>query len=230
MTQAQTGFRPPDTNGDVGPNHYIQTVNVAFEIFNKTGTSLAGPTSINQLWVAAGAGGLCQANNRGDPVVLYDDFADRWLITQFAFGVDGMNNRIAPYAQCAAVSQTADPVNGGWFLYEFPAEDSTPGDLTTAFPDYPKWGVWSDGYYFSTNEIAGGAGVYAVDRTAMLAGQANPQQIYFEQAGEEFFLPADADGPTAPPAGAPEYFAEIDDASNQIQVYEFDADFTTPSR
>ena len=229
MTQAETGFRPPDTNGDVGPDHYFQAVNVAFEIFDKTGTSLAGPTPINQLWVAAGAGGLCQANNRGDPVVLYDDFADRWLITQFAFPTDAMGNRTAPYAQCAAVSQTSDPVSGGWFLYEFPAEDSTAGDLTTLFPDYPKWGVWSDGYYFSTNEIGGGSGVYAVDRADMLAGAANPEQIYFTQAGEEFFLPADADGPTPPPAGDPAPFAEVDETGSQLQVYEFDADFTTPA-
>lgn len=138
-----------------------------------------------------------------------------------------MGDRIPPYAQCAAVSQTADPVNGGWFLYEFPAQDSTAGDLTTAFPDYPKWGVWRDGYYFSTNQFPGGAGVYGVNRAAMLAGQANPEQIYFDQPGEDFYLPADADGPTLPPAGDPEPFAEVD--AGQVQVHEFDADFAIPA-
>src|SRR6184192_1515020 len=88
---------PPDTNGDVGPNHYVQIVNTDFAIFNKTGTTVFGPVPINTLW--SGFGGGCQTNNDGDPVVLYDPIADRWLISQFSVST-------TPFLQCLAVSQT----------------------------------------------------------------------------------------------------------------------------
>ncbi len=142
---------PPDPVGDVGPNHYVQMVNTSFAIFDKAGTLLTGPTNINALW--AGAGGLCEPNNDGDPIVLYDPLADRWLLSQFA--LPGPN-----FALCIAISQTADPT-GAYHRYEFPA---------AVFPDYPKFGVWPDAYYASTNDGTGVVGAYAFDRAKMLAG------------------------------------------------------------
>ena len=97
---------PPDTVGDVGPNHYVQMVNTSFAIFDKSGTLLTGPTNINALW--SGAGGLCEANNDGDPIVLYDSLADRWFLSQFA--VPSPNR-----ALCIAISQTPDPT-GAYYL------------------------------------------------------------------------------------------------------------------
>ncbi len=115
---------PPDTNGDVGPNHYIQTVNSSFAIFNKSGTAVYGPVALNTLW--SGFGGLCQTDNDGDPVVLYDPIADRWLISQFA--ITSANGSSAPYLQCVALSQTADPT-GAYYRYSFPY---------SAFPERPR--------------------------------------------------------------------------------------------
>jgi len=108
---------PPDPNGDVGLNHYVQMVNTTFAIYNKSGSLLVGPTNINQLW--NGAGGLCEANNDGDPIVLYDSIADRWLLSQFAF----INPSIPPWAECIAISQTADPT-GAYFLRTYAVECS----------------------------------------------------------------------------------------------------------
>jgi hypothetical protein len=127
-----------DTVGDVGSGHYIQAVNVQFQIWDKQGNSLAGPFAINSLWTAAGVGTLCNANNNGDPYVNYDHLADRWVLSQFA-----VPNGFAtpPTAQCIAVSQTANPVTGGWFLYEF---------IFNFGHDYPKMGVWPDAYYMSS--------------------------------------------------------------------------------
>src|SRR5205807_1159277 len=96
---------PPDTNGATGPNHYIQIVNSDFAIFNKAGTVVFGPVPINTLW--SGFGGLCQTDNDGDPTVVYDRMADRFVISQFA--VTGANGGSAPFLQCVAVAQTADP-------------------------------------------------------------------------------------------------------------------------
>src|SRR4029077_16271509 len=102
---------PPDTNGDVGPNHYVQTVNTDFAVFNKSGTALYGPVPINTLW--SGFGGVCQTDNDGDPVVLYDSIADRWVISQFA-----VTGATTTFLQCVAVSQTPDPTLG-YYRYSF---------------------------------------------------------------------------------------------------------------
>src|SRR5437773_2153546 len=131
---------PPDTNGDVGRNHYVQIVNSGFQVFTKTGASLYGPTNINTLF--AGFGGLCETFNSGDPIVLYDPMADRWLITQFT----GASN---PTHQCIAISVSPDPL-GNWYRYDFVSSPTT-----TAFEDYPHLGVWPDAYYMTTNEFGG---------------------------------------------------------------------------
>ena len=101
---------PPDTNGEVGLTQYVQIVNEAVQVFDKTtGSSLLGPIAIAALW--QGFGGLCQNNVAGDPVVLYDQLANRWLVTQFA-GID------LPTDECIAVSQTGD-ATGAWNRYDF---------------------------------------------------------------------------------------------------------------
>ena len=153
-----TGFVPPDTAGAVGPNHFVQMVNAKFAIYNKSGTQLQAPININQLWVSANTGDRCKNTNSGDPSIVYDGQADRWLLSQFVSG--------APYAVCVAISQTADPT-GAYFLYEF---------VVDTFPDYLKFAVWPDAYYMSSNDQAPvqgtpQTGVYAFDRARMLNGQ-----------------------------------------------------------
>ena len=151
-------FIPPDTNGDVGPNHYVQTVNSSIAIFNKQGKTLAGPMPINTLF--APMGGPCATGSIIDPVVNYDPLAGRWVVIGFPFA--------SPI--CVAVSQTNNPVIGGWFLYAF-------GVTGFGFPDYPKLGVWPDAYYLTTQRgfPGGGLDVYALDRASMLNG--NPATL-----------------------------------------------------
>jgi hypothetical protein len=161
---------PPDTNGATGPNHYIQTVNSDFAIFNKSGTPIYGPVALNTLW--SGFGGLCQTDNDGDPTVVYDRAADRFVISQFA--VTGANGTSTKFLQCVAVSQTGDPT-GAYYRYSFPYD---------WFNDYPKMAVWPDAYYVTTNKFnaAGtaflGAAVAAMDRSKMLVGQPATQQVF----------------------------------------------------
>ncbi len=218
-----TGVSPPDTVGDVGPNHYIQMVNRSggstVAIHAKDGTLLSGPLELDSLWTA---GGPC-ANGLGDPIVVYDGLADRWMMTEFSNG----GNRL-----CIYLSQGPDPVTDGWFLYDF---------TTPSFPDYPKYGVWPDGYYVSTFE--GNLGAYALDRPRMLAG-IPATSVAFTIPGLNVdpttnfrstrMLPSDLDGP-APPPGSPNYFFrpvdEFQDTSNpvdRLEVYEFVVDFVTP--
>ena len=154
------GVLPPDTNGDVGPNHYMQWVNLSFAIYSKSGALLYGPAAGNTLW--SGFGGPCQTTNDGDPIVQYDHLADRWMVSQFALP----NYPSGPFYQCIAVSQTADPT-GAWYRYQFQIS-------ATKMNDYPHFGVWPDGYYMSVNQFVGntwgGAGAVVFERAKMLHG------------------------------------------------------------
>ena len=146
---AELGFRvvPPDTQGDVGPNHFVQMINNMFAVYGKDGTLMGGPYANNAPWT--GAGGLCESENDGDPIVLYDEQADRWILSQFAIQLEreiGTNNVTELDGhQCIAVSVTGDPL-GAYHLYDFRV---SPGK----FNDYPKIGVWNNAYYLSANEF-----------------------------------------------------------------------------
>jgi hypothetical protein len=216
---------PPDTNGDVGPNHYMQWVNVSFAIYSKTGTLLYGPAAGNTLW--SGFGGPCEATNHGDPIVQYDHLADRWMVSQFALP----NYPSGPFYQCIAVSQTANPM-GAWYRYAFQIS-------ATKLNDYPHFGVWPDGYYMSVNQFVGntwaGAGAVVFEREKMLLGQP-AQAVYFDLYGLDpnlgGMLPSDLDGPV-PPAGAPNYFLQIDDdgfgyPQDQIEIWKFSVNWGNP--
>ncbi len=219
---------PPDTQGDVGPNHYIQWVNLSFAIYSKTGTLLLGPASGSLLW--SGFGGPCETTNDGDPISLYDALADRWLMSQFA--LPSYPN--GPFYQCVAVSMTGDPT-GAWYRYAF----AWPGNKMN---DYPKFGVWPDGYYMTVNQFASGstawagAGVAVLSRTSMLSGLP-ATMIYFDLSSVDSafggILPSDLDGPP-PPVGAPNYFAEMDDStwippSDALRLWRFHVDWVTPA-
>jgi len=225
-----TGATPPDTVGDVGPNHYVQMVNSRFQIFSKTGTPLFGPANINTLF--AGFGGPCQTQNSGDPIVLYDQLADRWLLTQFtATGPE--------YFNCVALSTTNDPT-GTYYRWAF----STGAN----FPDYPKYGVWSDGYYIATREFAGGSsytavGAYALNREQMILGNPAPQVVsfLFPRGSEPFKVgdgiqPADIDGNILPPTGSPQYYVGSMDLggpygapADALNLFKFVVNWTTPA-
>ena len=220
------GVLPPDTVGDVGPAHYVQMVNLSLAIYDKTGTVLLGPVASNTFW--ASLGGICASNNDGDPIVLYDQGADRWLISQFALAFPD------DFHECVAVSQTGDPT-GAWHLYDFLAS-------TTRMNDYPKFGVWPDGYYMSANDFDGatsayaGTSVYAFERSQMLQGlPARMIRFEFAASAEPWaWMPADWDGLAAPPTGAPNPFVYLqDDAwgfpADALEIWNFQVDWTTPA-
>lgn len=214
---------PPDTTGDVGPLHYIQWVNDSFEIFKKDGTSVFGPYPGNVLW--QGLGDVCEMTNKGDPIVQYDQLADRWVMSQFAHNEYVLTGDSAPpFYQCVSVSQTADPT-GSWYSYSYTMS-------TTLLNDYPKFGVWPDGYYMSTNQFDGhsAAGPAAVvfERNKMLVGDPTASFQKFDLDNSAFgLLPSDLDGWRAPPAGAPNYFAAIT-GTNLLQLWSFHTDWADP--
>ena len=201
------GCSPPDTTGDVGPSHYIQMVNVTkVAIYNKSGVLLAGPFNLSTFW----SSGNCAAD-AGDPVVLYDPIAKRWLLSQFA----------SPTHMCVAISKTSDPT-GSYWIYEF---------NVGSFPDYFKFGVWPDAYYMSANEATYTA--YAFDRAKMLTGAAATFQKF--TGGTNLYLPSDLDGARVPPSGTPNYFYTFKDsgfhggASDRIELRAFHVDWVTPA-
>jgi hypothetical protein len=194
------GVAPPDTQGDVGKDHYVQWVNLAIQIFDKsTGATVLGPIPGKSLW--AGFGGPCETNNNGDPIVLYDHLADRWFFSQFAISDDGH--------QCIAISQTGDPT-GSYHRYDYVV---TPGGLN----DYPKFAVWPDGYYYSANQFTpsfSSALLGVFERQKMLVGDPSALFVHFEIPlnilGPISFTvePANLEGTTPPRQGSPGLFVQ----------------------
>jgi hypothetical protein len=247
MNRAQSCncFAATDDSGMVGPNNFVQTTNCAVEVFDRAGARLAGPIATSQLFgapaIAAQCAGSLGANPGGysDATVTYDRYADRWVVSRFAN--DNPSTNMGNWNQCFAVSQTSDPA-GAYDLYAFRIS-------ATLFNDYPKMGVWSDAYYMTAdaNFIFSGTGnlITAFDRTAMLAGADNPGVVTFflpappatptppQQVVHTHMLPAFVDGPTLPPAGAPNFVVQVQDddfgfAADALQVYEFHVDWTNP--
>ena len=134
---------PPDPNGDVGANYYLEAVNTSIGIFNKQTGANVKTFTYNSFWSGAGTGTACDTSNQGDPIALYDMLGQRWIFMDFAW----TNIQNGPYYFCFGVSQTSDPVAGGWWRYAIRADDANHPYL----PDYPKGGVWPDGLYFSAN-------------------------------------------------------------------------------
>ena len=207
---------PPDTDGQVGPNHYVQIVNhydygAEVRVFDKTGAQLCD-FGLNQLWPQ---GDPCHEYAYGDPVVLYDQMADRWILTQFALPDP-------PYYECFAVSKGATPTNnpGDWWVYSFLVH-------ATKMNDYPKIGVWPDGYYMSVNQFTNtwaGAGAFVFDRSKMLSGSPATFQ-YFDLFGVDpdwgGMLPSNLMGSTLPPAGSPNYFGMVEYWKGPNQFFRF---------
>jgi type II secretory pathway pseudopilin PulG len=228
---------PPDTNGAAGATQFVQMVNSDFAVYSKTGAVLRHATPINTLW--SGVGGECAAHNDGDPVVLYDQYAGRWLLSQFVAQPAAGES----YGECIAISQSGD-ATGAYNLYFFDFGPNT-------FLDYPHFGVWRDGYYMSANEFptgqetSSGAAAIVYERDKMLAGQP-ARFVWFDEAaanptGGQYIgqLPADADGSRLPPAGEPNVFAEVDDPASipptgtsdpgfDMRLWNFHVDWSNP--
>ena len=210
---------PPDTHGAVGSTQYVQIVNgSAFAVYNKsTGALVLGPTSTNSLW--SGFGGKCQTANDGDPIVNFDAAAQRWVISQFA-----VSPRAAPFFECVAVSQTAD-ATGAYNRYAFSYND---------FPDFPKFAVHPDAYYFTFNVFNAaatafvGARACAYDRARMLQGLSATQQCFTLAPTSDFgLLPSDPDGSSSVAPGSPNYM--LAKRATSLAMYKFKANFTTPA-
>lgn len=225
------GVVPPDTNGDVGPSDYVQAVNLAFEVFSKTGTSLAGPVAFASLWASTGS--TCGASaNLTDPVVLYDRADNRWILS--------IAEATAPYYECLAVSQTGDPT-GAYYLYEVSISSSYLGD-------YPKLGIWLGGLYLSVNLYSSSSyiapGLFAFDLADLVAGSTSVAEVALTTASaapsvtdatgtssltsSDFtLLPANQTGATPPPNGASEYFAELSPSNDaSLDFFAMAVDFS----
>ena len=222
-----TGVNPPDTVGDVGASHYVQAVNTGggtkVTIWDK---AVPTPSQVATFTLDSLGSGSC-ANGFGDPVVLYDQLADRWMISEFS----GSGNNL-----CVYVSKTPSPVSGGWWNYQF---------TTPSFPDYPKYAVWptdanggQGSYLVTSNESSPTA--YALPRGAMLTGAAASTQRFtvgsLSGFGFQALTPADLDGASAPPSTAPAIYMRHRDTEvhggtaigDLLEMWLMNVDWVTP--
>ena len=241
----QQGLLPPDTTLAVGNNQIVQWVNLRLTVLNKADGALLlhnpGCVQANQIWAGLGASSVCATHNQGDPTLQYDRMANRWVLNQFGFNIATATGGThpsypaPPYAFCLAVSQTND-ATGVFNLYEY--------DMP-ALPDYPKLGVWPDGYYMTSNDFsyntATGAGSYigsrvcAFNRSQMLLGNVTVGICFSGLSATHFAtLPGDFEGAIVPPANAAEYLISTDwftlnNPPYTMQLRRFKPDFVTPA-
>lgn len=210
-----TGSSPQDPSGDIGTDFYVQAINnTRIGIYSREGVLLE-QFRTNNLWSEF------NITPGGDPIILYDQEAERWTITEFPFGRNLL---------LVAVSQTSDP-RGDYNVYSF----STP-----TFPDYPKYSIWSDAYVLTTNEEGfGDLHVYFLNREELLQGADNVTILRTSVDGpnspEQLFIvatPVDWSGSMAPPADSNPMVLSLADASwsnNQsqdlIRLNSFDIDW-----
>ena len=228
---------PPDPVGDVGPSHYVEMVNLTFAVYSKTGTRLLGPVDLGALW--AGFPIEDCTDESGDPVVLYDQTTDRWLLTQFT--TRGLNpaTPTAPFYNCVAVSQTGDPT-GAYFRYAFITQaDEEDGGYF--FPDYPKYGVWRDSYIMTTRDFGFddryGISVYGLEKNKLVDGDPRARAVQFFLEDRDVpinligdgLLPPDLDGTTKPKSDVPAPIVGTQDDGgpygatvDALNIWEFD--------
>lgn len=228
---ASTGWYPPDPNGDVGPNDYVQGVNDSIGIYSKTGSLLASFSFDSLFSGVPPAGNPCgSGNNAGDIVVLYDATIDRWFAADMGWAIDGSNNSVGPYYECIAMTKTADPTQS-WWLYALPITDP-PGDNTVVNGDYAKFAIWPDAIYM-TADLDGGSSsqdvrVWALNRSDLMNGNSLDHVSFDIGTPYVHVLPANLRGSTPPPSGEPALFASIDQPST-LHLWKFHVDWTTPA-
>jgi len=234
---------PPDPVGDVGPNHYVELINLAFAVYNKTGTRLLGPTKLGALW--AGFPIEDCTDPSGDPVVLYDQFTDRWILTQFT--TRGLDDPNKPNYDCVAVSVTGDPT-GAYYRYAFITQPDPETATGTFFPDYPKYSVWKDSIVLTTRDFGlttgYGISVYALDKNKLVNGDPKARAVQFFLDGNDpailpligdGLLPADVDGKTKPKTATPipiigtqdDGFTDYGATSDAINIWELNVQWNS---
>src|SRR5438067_1887449 len=237
-SQSACGCLPPDTDGDVGPNHYVEGVNVVFRVYDKSGNPLTPPTTFNSFFSSL-TGTPCANANDGDPFVFYDHQADRWVISDFAFpSFPGTS-----FFQCVGVSQSPDPVAGPWALYAIQVDPGNP----TFLGDYPKMAMWNDGgtqnaYFLTMNLFSSpttftGVRAYALDRASMLSGgpaNAIGFTVGLAGVGDSYsFVAANFRTGDPPPVGRDEMVLAVDATIpgatlTQVHARFFHVDFANP--
>ena len=208
IDESSQGATPPDPSGAAGLNYYVQMVNTAMQVFDKNGNSIWGPTSLSSVFPGS--------DNEGDPIVLYDQFADRWLISQFQESGNKM---------LIAISKTDDPL-GAWYYYDYAFDE---------FPDYPKFSIWGDGYYMTANTSVQNAVCF--ERDKMLQGDASARMVALTFPNLEtngFFsaLPAHASGDLLPDDPINFFYFQDDgwaEGNDRIKIWEMSVDWNNPS-
>ncbi|MCP5045813.1 MAG: hypothetical protein GY940_01475 [bacterium] len=216
---------PPDTVGDVGPTYFVQAVNTSIGIYNKSTGALVSATTFNSFF---GGPAPCTNNNQGDPIVLYDQYEQRWFILDFAW-----TSTNGPFYYSIAASQTSDPT-GAWWQYCLQAD-------ATLLNDYPKCGIWHDGIYTTANMFVYSTSqfqhvkVWAFKKPDIYNGTLTVQSLIDNSYQAWSLLPSNAKSATPPSSSDPNYMYALDadeygpPSIDAIYYWKYAVDWNTPA-
>ena len=238
-----SGCVPADPNLSVGSTQIVEIVNVEFEVFNKPKTFGETPTvaepaaPIHTIFAGLGSTDICATTDGGDPIVLWDKYDNRWIISQLAY-----NSTLTDDHWCLAISGGTDPADatdaaGSYDVYDF--------SFGSNFPDYPKLGIWLNGsatgaysgVYFSDNTFANGNSFIGAQTCAFPLSEVSspPATTQFKMACMQQpstiynILPADTDGSGAGPSGTGGLYLQFQASSgvgSSLVLYQFQPNFT----
>jgi hypothetical protein len=129
LSTSDCGCQPPDSNATIGPNDILETVNLEFAVYNKSGTLLYR-TSLNNF--------LGTTESLSDPRAVYDPTWNRWEFSLLEENTPGL---------WLVYSQSSDPLGGWWFYHV------NLGLSGVTVNDYPQVGMNDVSFFYTTNNF-----------------------------------------------------------------------------
>ncbi len=137
-------YAPPDTDGAIGINHFVEFINGGYAVYNRSGVLQAPAISDSSFWLNAGAPAALVNQGLSDTRIKFDPASQRWFAAEITLGTTASGN--ANNSVLLAVSKDANPLNG-WTSTNFNVAG------TTRFNDYPTLSVDANAVYVGSNDF-----------------------------------------------------------------------------
>jgi len=164
-------YTPPDPAGAAGTTSYVETANQGIRLFpNKTTSTGALTRSLNDFWFTQGGLTALPAptmpmthplDNLSDPMVVWDDQVNRFIVGDQDVGGNGQNRFEI------AVSRSASPATltaADWFFFQV---NTTEANRSADYPG--NFGYNRDAFVFTLNQNSTAAGTNSVAQVVSIS-------------------------------------------------------------